>query len=371
MLTRLFVDNYKCFENFEFQPAAFNLILGANGSGKSTLFEVIHALVRHIGGRGALEALFPQEDVTRDRSSDVRQRFELGLRIGDESYDYSLVLAHDRRGHARILEEIVHVDGKPLLVFKGEEVLIRDADSIEFRYPFAGGQSPLAALPAMASRRLARFAEEIRGLWVIRPVPQKMSAVTRNEAYAWLESDLSNFTGWFTDLLLEKPKVVSRIVKSLRPVLDGFTGFTVSRETARTRTLRLLFRTRHRASDEPPTFAFDEISDGQRMLVALYTLLHHVVRQGKTLCIDEPDNFVALPEIQPWLDELRDTAEETGAQILMISHHPRVANLLASKHGVWFERHGARATATTRVAIRPGDDGIPVAELLSRGWLGE
>jgi ABC-type lipoprotein export system ATPase subunit len=370
MLTRLFVDNYKCFEKFEFQPAAFNLILGANGSGKSTLFEVIHALVRHIGGRGALDALFPQEDVTRDLPAGVRQRFELGLRIGDESYDYSLLLAHDRRGRAGILEETVRVDGQDLLVFKGEEVWIRDADSIEFRYPFAGGQSPLAALPAMASQRLARFAEAVRGLWVIRPVPQTISAVTRNEADAWLESDLSNFTGWFTDLLLEKPKVVSRIVKSLRAVLDGFTGFTVSRETARTRTLRLLFRSKRRASGDP-TFALDEISDGQRMLVALYTLLHHVVRPGKTLCIDEPDNFVALPEIQPWLDELRDIAEEQGAQILMISHHPRVANLLALKHGIWFERHGARATRTTRVSIHPGDDGIPVAELLSRGWLGE
>ena len=36
MLTRLYIDNFRCFVNFEYRPAARELILGRNGSGKTT-----------------------------------------------------------------------------------------------------------------------------------------------------------------------------------------------------------------------------------------------------------------------------------------------------------------------------------------------
>jgi predicted ATPase len=36
MLTRLYIDNFRCFVKFEYGPARTQLILGANGSGKSS-----------------------------------------------------------------------------------------------------------------------------------------------------------------------------------------------------------------------------------------------------------------------------------------------------------------------------------------------
>ena len=44
MLKRLYVDNYKCLVNFEFQPPQHALILGKNGTGKSAVFDVIASL---------------------------------------------------------------------------------------------------------------------------------------------------------------------------------------------------------------------------------------------------------------------------------------------------------------------------------------
>ncbi len=41
MLTRVYVNNFKCMVNFERKLSALNLLLGANGSGKSTLFEAL------------------------------------------------------------------------------------------------------------------------------------------------------------------------------------------------------------------------------------------------------------------------------------------------------------------------------------------
>ena len=368
MLTRILVDNYRCFERFELRPGGFNLLLGANGTGKSSVLDVLSALLRHVSGRGDLDALFPDSSLAR-RGAKGLQRFELEARIGEAEYGYRLAIEHGPRGKAQVAREEVTLGGHSLLHYDGAEVAIHDPGSALIKYPFAGGVSPLASLPSQTSRRVSVFVDYMRSLWVIRPVPQRMAAETqRNDP--WLASDLSNFSAWFGELMQEDPRVVERITRSLRPVLDGFVGFTLSRETARSQTLRLKFKARKgkRSDDgaDDPGFALDQLSDGQRMLVALYTLLHVVVRAGRTLLIDEPDNFVAMPEIQPWLDELRDGIDEKHGQAFVVSHHPRLTNLYANRYGFWFERKGTGRVSVRRIAVKPEEGGIPVAELLAR-----
>jgi len=58
MLTRLYIDNFKAFVNFELASKPLNLLLGANGSGKSSTFEILRLLQKFIGGSAASE-LFP------------------------------------------------------------------------------------------------------------------------------------------------------------------------------------------------------------------------------------------------------------------------------------------------------------------------
>ncbi len=36
---------------------------------------------------------------------------------------------------------------------------------------------------------------------------------------------------------------------------------------------------------------------------ALHALIYHAQSEDYTLCIDEPQNFVTLPEIQPWHED--------------------------------------------------------------------
>lgn len=43
----------------------------------------------------------------------------------------------------------------------------------------------------------------------------------------------------------------------------------------------------------------------------------------------EPENFLALPEIQPWLLQMADKVEQEACQIFFISHHPELINYLA------------------------------------------
>ena len=115
-------------------------------------------------------------------------------------------------------------------------------------------------------------------------------------------------------------------------------------------------------------FRFDELSDGQRVLIMLYTLLRSATSNiGVTVCLDEPANFLALPEIQPWVDALYDFSEEDN-QGLIISHHPRVFNALIENHGIWFSRRDfAGPTRTTPVRIDQ-DAELSVAEMMARQW---
>src|SRR5690349_7367365 len=44
MLTRLYVDNFRCLVNFEHQFGSKQLLLGPNGSGKTTILDVLELL---------------------------------------------------------------------------------------------------------------------------------------------------------------------------------------------------------------------------------------------------------------------------------------------------------------------------------------
>ena len=53
-------------------------------------------------------------------------------------------------------------------------------------------------------------------------------------------------------------------------------------------------------------FDFSELSDGQRVLIALYALIYSAKNKQLSLFLDEPDNFVALQKDSPYLRALED-----------------------------------------------------------------
>ena len=106
---------------------------------------------------------------------------------------------------------------------------------------------------------------------------------------------------------------------------------------------------------------------GQRTLIGLYALLHFMVREDSILAIDEPDNFVALAEIQPWLLGIQDRVSDLGAQVLIASHHPELLNQLATRNGLMVERTEA-GPAIVRPFAPPDDNTLTPAEIVARGW---
>src|ERR1700735_686993 len=50
MLTRIYIDNFRSFVNFEYRPGAKHLLRGPSGSGKSSLLEAIRYLKVFVKG---------------------------------------------------------------------------------------------------------------------------------------------------------------------------------------------------------------------------------------------------------------------------------------------------------------------------------
>ena len=102
-------------------------------------------------------------------------------------------------------------------------------------------------------------------------------------------------------------------------------------------------------------------------MIALYALLHSAVSSERTICIDEPENFIALAEIQPWLLELNDRVKDHGGQAILVSHHPELINILAPEHAAIFSReHGGPVQVAPFRAEAMGK--LSPAELIARGW---
>ena len=78
MLKRIYIDNYKCLVNFEYQPGKVQLILGGNGTGKSSVFEVLALLRAFLLDGETTTQLFLARTLTRWENR-TQQTFEIDI----------------------------------------------------------------------------------------------------------------------------------------------------------------------------------------------------------------------------------------------------------------------------------------------------
>jgi predicted ATPase len=373
MLTRVYIHNFRTFINFETHLAPMQLLLGPNGAGKTALFDVIERLRLLICDGARIHQTFPLAERSAGLvGADGEMRIELDLSNDqDERYHYGLTIeiAEDK-GLQRIGREWLHYQGRPLFESeRGRAQLYRDDHSAGPVFPMDWSLSGVGFLMTGGDNRLlTAFKQQLERVQVLRIRPSAMRDESRAEA-ARPRIGLENFADWYRHLALARPDLVQRIMADLVERLPGF--------------IRLRF---HEAGDGKLLYAdfeaetggtlslrFKALSDGQKALVGLYAVLRAIAGQsGGVLCIDEPENFLALPEIQPWLDEVSQAAEAEETQVLLISHHPRLVNFLAAEQGVWFERQDSRGPTRARAIGSLPAQGAPcleLDELIERGWV--
>ncbi len=365
MLSRLYVDNFRCLENFELDLDETNVFLGQNGTGKTSVLNVLRNIQNLVVRESRIDAVFPARDISLygQRSE---QRFEIETRVNDETYRYSLVVEHhSSRRKMRVREEILEHDGNPIFEFKnGEAQLYRDNYSKGPRYPFDRSQSGINFLVERDdNKKLTRFKKDIANYIIVSCCPTLMEPETRTED-EFLEPWMQNFVGWYRRSVQENMSSINALFETLREALPGFDSINLTESGENARALKAIFQG---PSSQRIRYGFDQLSDGQRALIAMYSLIHLSTDRQVSLFIDEPANYLALGEVQPWLTEAVERVGESLGQVVVTSHHPMIIDYMAGANGRWFFRDG---DGPVRVSKKPKDaaNGLSLSEIIARRW---
>lgn len=371
MLTRLFIHNFRTFINFEIEFGDMRLLMGPNGAGKTALVEVLDRLRQLIGESARIHDVFPLAERSAGLAgAEGEMQFELDMRDASGGrYRYGVHIEVDTdRGLQRVGREWLNYNGKPLFSGeRGEAQLYRDNHSEGPSFPMDWSLSGVGFLMRSPDNtRLSAFKDQLRRLHCIHLQPSAMSDESRAES-ARPDTRLANFADWYRHPALAMPERLHQLTEDLRERLPGFIGLRF-REAGDG---KLLFADFEAETGGKVSLRLGALSKGQKALIALYTVLRAVPgTEGSVLCIDEPENFLALPEIQPWLDELSEVVEDEECQVVLISHHPRLLNLLAAEQGIWLERIGGRGPTRVRpINVDASEGGLDMDELIERGWI--
>jgi len=367
MIKRVYIDNYKRLVNFELPLQELTLLLGPNGVGKTSVLDVMFALRQLLTGTAKVtdKTAFPTPTLTRWQNRNT-QAFELDVILGEDVLRYRLEVEHERSTRkGRISLETLDSQGGPLFRFeRGEVHLYRDNHSAGPTFGADWSESAMARVPPRHDNtKLTQFLDFMRKAIVCGLYPASFETESSTEDSV-LDRDARNFAAWYRHVLLERQELVPEFTKAIQDVIAGFRGIRMERVGLDTRALMVMFD----QHGERYEMRLDEISDGQRALIALYSLVRLAAGQGYTLFLDEPDNYLALAEIQPWLIELADACGGEVPQAVLCSHHPELIDYLGSDHGLVLRPESSGATT-----VRPSRDlamegGLKLSEIVARGW---
>ena len=378
MIGRFYADNFRCLTNFELELNQINILLGPNGTGKTAVFDALRKIQNLTVRGGRIEDEFPPRDLSCLRSGNQVQQFELEIHVDQGIYEYMLKMEHDPdRNRMWIDREVLTHGKKPLFVFeKGIARLYRDDYSRESSYQFDSTRSGIGFLHAHSdNKKLTRFKKELTNTIIVSPCPpffkSEISTITRTEG-TFFDPQMQNFAEWYWSASQKNMGSVVWLFNELKEVLPNFESLSMVESGENARVLKAVFYSRS-GGPRLNRYSFDQLSDGQRSLIALYSLLHLVeddhMAEGnrRSLFIDEPDNYLSLREVQPWLAQVVDACGGTLEQAVIISHHPQTIDYLAGAKGRWFSRDGE---GPVRVGNEPKflTDTLSLSESIARGW---
>ncbi len=356
--------------------------MGPNGSGKSSLFEALHRVRSFVNGDAKVDELFPGSSLTLWQEAQV-QSFDIEIPYNHSLYRYELRVEHTAdRTQQRVALEKLSFDGRSLMTFEGGKVrLAGDYDSKVATFPFQANQSVLGSIPRDPdNERLAWFRSAIRRIFVVQILPPLMSGSTEKGKNS-PDRYFRNFVSWYKWISNDQGLALG-LQQRLREVLPDFSHFKFEALGRDVEILKVVFGSR---SNYITSIAFDELSDGQRMLISLYALVQSLERvpdeldsfddiSPGLLCLDEPDNFISTREIQPWYAIAEEILSQTRSRAFIISHNPESINYSlmpnpgAPASAFWLDRKDGRHTQID--PITPGAlGGLEPSELVARGWL--
>jgi energy-coupling factor transporter ATP-binding protein EcfA2 len=366
MIRRLHVDNFRSLADFTWEPGCESLVVGYNGSGKTTALDAVDVIRKWAHGWDRLENYLSADQLTRWSDSEG-VLFELDVEAPEGLFRYRVEFEFGRRrGVPQVRREALRIGPRTVFIRTKEAISVRNGRSKPTaHYPLPRNQSAVTALSASADPELSvAFLNALSRMIVVRPMPPTMD----NEAGSPQQQPshrFENFVGWYWNNAV-RGKFPNAFLGLLNDVWPEFENLNLE-QLGRKFSLSVVFK-EPRAPAGEFKLDFTELSDGERMLIVLYTLLaYQRATPATTIIIDEPDNFVALAELQPWLLKMLDERPD-GGQIIIVSHNSEIIQTMGYESAAFFHRADHLSKTLVR-PVDPDDTGLSLDERLRRGWL--
>ena len=331
MLKKLYVHNFKCLQNFEFDlndlHSAF--LLGKNGSGKTTIFEAIEIFQKIGQGITSLEDLVDESSFHFNNTS-LPIELKLDVNIDKKKYVYKLIIEFPKNFvSARVKSEELLCNGGVILSREGGKTRVKKVSSFSLDWHHIG--LPLISVNSKKDS-LETFREWLKNIIIISPFPRHFQDLSKKESPI-LSREGENLIDWLRYLLSSNPSLYSVIydfLKKRMPDLKVFKFENLGRDDR-----RLIFEFKKKQKSK--TLDFSQLSDGEKIICLGATILARQQNNANILCLwDEPDNFISLTEVKHFTMEFRRAFEnsETSPQLIVCSHNERVINNF-SNHNIF------------------------------------
>ena len=367
MITRLYANNFRCLVAFDAEFEPFGVLCGPNGAGKSSVFDAL-SLIRNLAtGDGVLGGEGKVDVRTLEFTNwlqSTMQEFELGVTAAGHAFEYIIHIEQTADFEKpRFAKERASCDGRTLFERDLEGVRFQKGDGTQTGFPLDWRQAALASIhPKGSLREVALLQDAIAKLLILRPHPRGMEPESRSESKR-PDLYLSNLTSWYR-FLQKDQEWTDALRQLLRDVWPDFRSFRLDDVGLNTQALQLRFEGN---GAKAGGLFFDQLSDGEKALIGLY-MVRAALATGaaQTVLIDEPDNYVGLPELQPWVLSMRELLDENH-QAILISHHPEILSSAGETSGryLWRDNHAS----PTRIGPLTVPEGLSAGEAIARGWI--
>jgi predicted ATPase len=368
MLQRLYIHNFKTFQNFEFKPESKHsaLLLGKNGAGKSSVAKALQVLQSIGRGVNRVGQLVTSRDFFL-KKTELPMRLELEVLLAGQKFHYSLALELPTNfKELRVFEERLTCEGQPVFAREQAQVSLRkDSDTgndARFMVDWHVVALPLIQVQS-ESDPVHVFKTWLAQMVVIAPVPQLMSGDSSEESI-WPVANAGNTVDWLAGLLGQYPAAYTDIDSYLKDVMPDLRDFKYENLGKESKRLVIQFKT------DSGVFSvnFDELSDGEKCFFLCAIIVAANKAYGPIFCFwDEPDNYLSLAEVGHFVLTLRRAFESQG-QIVMTTHNEETIRKFSNEN-TWVLGRKSHLEPTQHRLLGELDVGSDVVQSLMLGGL--
>ncbi|MFP4305689.1 MAG: AAA family ATPase [Desulfococcaceae bacterium] len=339
MIKKIYINNYKCFNNFEIDISGLQsvLLIGKSGAGKTSISLALELLQKIGRGINRVGQLIGPDDLNKNESEKI-SRIEVEVSLNDKNYLYSIAFElPEHFKEMRIYEEKLVVDGEFFFSREIAQVnLYRNMSpdqETRFLVDWHLAALPIIQVPSNTSL-INEFKNWLAEIVILRPIPQIFSGESSTETKEPLP-DCSNIGAWLSGLLSVYPASYSDIDKHLKQFMLDFEDFQNEPTTRTSKNIVVNFSNNKILTK----LDFQELSDGEKLFFVYAMVLSANKFYGPLFCFwDEPDHHLSLSMVGSLIRELRRHFHEKG-QIIITSHNPEAIRQFSDENSILLYRN--------------------------------